>query len=93
MLIVIGIIVLFPISYLIYLYISSPLSPTTTTTTLKGREGFVVKKIKPEDISGKVKVMDRNTIWSATAEEKIEEGKKVRIKEIKGVHVKVEKLD
>ncbi|MFP4609164.1 MAG: NfeD family protein, partial [Candidatus Aenigmatarchaeota archaeon] len=78
-----------------YQYISPPSKPTTTmTSSLKGKKGIVVKKINPNDISGKVKVGDEiGGGWSATADEEIEEGEKVRIKESKGVHVVVERLD
>jgi len=75
-----------------YQYISPPTKPTTTmTTSLKGQEGKVVKEINPDDISGKVRVGSK--YWSATAEERIEEGAKVKITEAKGVHVVVEKIE
>jgi len=75
-----------------YQYISPPSKPTTTmTTSLKGQEGKVVKEIDPDDISGKVRVGSK--YWSATADEKIEEGAKVKITEAKGVHVVVEKIE
>jgi len=75
-----------------YQYISPPTKPTTTmTTSLKGQEGKVVKEIDPDDISGKVRVGSK--YWSATADEKIEVGAKVKITEAKGVHVVVEKIE
>jgi len=72
---------------------SSPSTPTTTTTTLKGQRGYVIKEIEPGNISGKVKQGSGSKIWSATADEKIEEGAKVKITEAKGVHVVVEKVE
>ncbi|MEF8832706.1 MAG: NfeD family protein, partial [Candidatus Thermoplasmatota archaeon] len=71
-----------------YQYISPPSKPTTTmTTSLKGQEGKVVKEIDPDNISGKVRVGSK--YWSATADEKIKEGEKVKITKAKGVHVVV----
>lgn len=72
--------------------ITSPSSPTTSQTTLKGRKGTVINEIDPENISGKVKLENGSKIWSATADERIEEGTKVKISEVKGVHLKVEKV-
>ncbi|MFW6376193.1 MAG: NfeD family protein [Thermoplasmatota archaeon] len=73
-----------------YQKISPPSKPTTTmSSSLEGRVGKVVKTIKPDEITGKVKI--ENQLWSATSkEEKIEEGKKVQIIEGKGVHLLVE---
>jgi len=80
------------ISMRYYQYISPPSKPTTSTpTSLKGREGKVVKEIDPDDISGKVRVGSK--YWSATADERIEEGAKVKIVEGKGVHVVVKKIE
>ncbi len=88
-------IVVLPLMFLsmkYYQYISPPTKPTTTmTTSLKGQEGKVVKEIDPDDISGKVRVGSK--YWSATADESIEEGAKVKIIEAKGVHVVVEKIE
>jgi len=72
---------------------SSPSTPTTTTTTLRGQQGYVIKEIEPGNISGKVKQGNGSKIWSATADEKIEVGDKVKITEAKGVHVVVEKIE
>ncbi|MBS3781905.1 MAG: NfeD family protein [Candidatus Thermoplasmatota archaeon] len=75
-----------------YQHISPPSKPTTTmTTSLKGQEGKVVKEIDPDNISGKIRVGSK--YWSATADENIEEGAKVKITEAKGVHVVVEKIE
>jgi len=72
---------------------SPPSTPTTTSTTLKGQKGYVIQEIEPENISGKVKQGSGSKIWSATADEKIEEGTEVEIKKAKGVHVVVEKIE
>jgi len=90
---ILAIAILLPILYLLYIIISSPSPPTTTSTTLKGRKAFVVKDVKPWNISGKVKLINENQIWSATAEEKLERGTKVKITGVEGVHVVVEETD
>jgi len=91
-LMLLGIIVLLFILYLLYLIFSSRSTPTTTPTTLKGREGFVLEEIRPENIKGKVRVIHSSRIWSATADEIIEEGTKVKINKVEGVHLIVEKV-
>lgn len=73
-----------------YMQISSPETPTTTNKTIKDRKGHVVKKIKPDNISGKVKVMQSSQIWSAIGDREIEEEREVKITEVDGVHLKVE---
>jgi membrane protein implicated in regulation of membrane protease activity len=65
-----------------------PLS--TSMDNLAGKEGVVVKKVTPDSISGKVNI--DNKIWSATAENIIEEGKKVIIISSEGVHIKVKEI-
>ncbi len=92
-LVLIAIAILLPLLYLLYLILSSPPSPTTTSTTLKGREAYVIKKIKPWDLSGKVKLIKGNKVWSATADNEIEEGARVKIIKTRGVHVVVEKVE
>ncbi len=87
------IIPLFFISRKYHEFRSSPSTPTTTSTSLKGQEGYVIKEIKPGNISGKVKQGTGSKIWSATANKKIEEGAKVKIIKVKGVHVVVKKIE
>jgi len=87
-----GIIIFLPIFYLLYLKVFSTSPPTTTTTTLKDRKGFVIKDIQPENIKGKVKIIQSSKVWSATADEKIEAGTKVKINEVEGVHLIVEDI-
>ncbi|MBS3782702.1 MAG: NfeD family protein [Candidatus Thermoplasmatota archaeon] len=83
---------LFLVSRKYHEFRSSPNTPTTTTTSLKGQEGYVIKEIIPGNISGKVKQGSGSKIWSATADEKIEKGAKVRIMGVDGVHLKVEEI-
>ncbi len=59
-LVFIGLLGLLPIVYLHYLIFSSPTSPTTSSTTLEGEEAFVIKKINPWDIPGKVRLTQGN---------------------------------
>lgn len=87
------IIPLFFISRKYHEFRSSPSTPTTTSTSLRGQEGYVIKEIKPGNISGKVKQGRGSKIWSATANKKIKEGAKVKIIEVKGVHVVVKKIE
>lgn len=80
------------ISMKFYQRISPPTRPTTTmSTSLVGKEGKVVKRIEPDEIKGKVRIS--NQIWSATADDFIEEGKKVIVVEGRGVHIKVKEKE
>ena len=74
-----------------YQKISPPSKPTTTmSSSLQGRVGKVMKTIKPDEITGKVKI--ENQLWSATSEdEEIEEGEKVVVVEGRGVHLLVKR--
>lgn len=76
-----------------YQTISPPSKPTTTmTTSLEGETAQVVEDIEPNAISGKVKVRGHK-IWSATADERIEKGEKVKIVKAEGVTLVVERLE
>ncbi len=81
------------VSMYFYRTIGKPMkSPMATTTdSLIGKEGIVVKRVIPHTYSGKVKI--DGEIWSATAEKEIEEGKKVRVIKASGVHVEVEEVE
>ncbi|MGM0509942.1 MAG: NfeD family protein [Thermoplasmatota archaeon] len=80
------------LSMKIYQKMSPPTKPTTTMgTSLVGQKAKVMQKIKPDEISGKIKV--NNQLWSATADEEIPEGALVQIIESKGVHVKVRRIE
>ncbi len=63
----------------------TPLS--TSRDTLKDKIGNVTTDIEPGSITGKVKI-DSQT-WSATSESVITRGKKVKVIESEGVHVRV----
>ena len=63
---------------------------TTSMDILAGKEGTVIKTVRPDSIEGKVKI--DNQIWSATGESAIEEGKKVIVISSEGVHVKVKEV-
>jgi membrane protein implicated in regulation of membrane protease activity len=63
---------------------------TTSMDVLTGKEGIVVKTVRPDSIDGKVKI--DNQIWSATGESVIDEGKKVIVISSEGVHVKVKEV-
>ncbi len=63
---------------------------TVSQDILAGREGTVIRTIVPESISGKVQI--ENRIWSATSDEVIETGKKIKVVSSEGVHVKVKEI-
>lgn len=63
---------------------------STSMDVLAGKEGTVIKTVRPDSISGKVKI--GNQIWSATGESVIYEGKKVIVISSEGVHVKVKEV-
>ena len=65
-----------------------PLS--TSMDILAGKEGIVIKTVRPDSIDGKVKI--DNQIWSATGESVINEGNKVTVISSEGVHVKVKEV-
>jgi len=77
------------ISMKFYQKISPPSKPTTTMgSSLIGEVGKVMNTVKPDEISGKVKL--KNQIWSATSDTTIHEGKKVIVTRSEGVVVWVE---
>ncbi|MFQ5553615.1 MAG: NfeD family protein [Thermoplasmata archaeon] len=80
-----------PLTYvtiLLYQRLAPPSPPTTTVgDSLIGRRGRVVRRVTPDTIDGKVNI--DNTVWSATAEEPIEEGLRVQVVDSRGVHVVV----
>lgn len=63
---------------------------TTSMDILAGKEGIVIKTVRPDSIDGKVKI--DNQIWSATGESVINEGNKVTVISSEGVHVKVKEV-
>jgi membrane protein implicated in regulation of membrane protease activity len=67
--------------------------PTTTTITESnvGKIGVVTVDVEPGVLKGKVRI--QHQIWSATADESIPKGTKVRVIDWDGVHVIVEKAE
>jgi inner membrane protein len=64
---------------------------TTVAESLIGKKGKVTKKIIPDEITGKVRI--GTEIWSAKADETIEEGRYVEVVDSKGVHVVVVEVE
>ena len=62
----------------------------TNIYSIIGKEAIVLEDIDSINGSGQVKV--KGEIWSATSDENIEKGTKVKITNVNGVKVKVEKL-
>lgn len=87
--------ILVPMTYItikLYQKLAPPAPPETiVATSLVGREGIVTSEIRPNSLSGKVRIEHDN--WSATADRIIPEGKKVVVKASEGVHVIVEELN
>ncbi len=62
---------------------------TTTIESLIGKKGQVVRTVKPNNYSGSVRV--ESQIWSATSNNSIPVNKKVKVVDIKGINLIVEK--
>jgi membrane protein implicated in regulation of membrane protease activity len=76
---------------LFYRTLAKPSPPTTTTIDgLVGKKGVVIAKIEPNTLKGKVRI--DNDIWSATADEEIDVGKKVVVVKGEGVHLVVKEV-
>ncbi len=92
-----GQILVFLLSSAILLLLTAPLSrkfrnqekTSTNADRLLGQEGVVLTVIDSVENKGSVKVMGQ--IWSASAQTTIEEGERVVVKAIEGVHLMVEK--
>ncbi len=82
-----------PLTYatiLLYQRLAPPSPPTTTSGgSLIGRKGLVVREVVPDSIRGKVNI--DNQVWSATSEDPIPEGTRVKVVSSRGVHVVVER--
>jgi len=73
-----------------YQILARPEPPTTTITdSLVGKEGIVLVRTVPENITGKVKIGSDD--WSATSADPIEKGTEVVVVKSQGVHVTVER--
>ncbi|MBQ2615039.1 MAG: NfeD family protein [Clostridia bacterium] len=92
-----GQILVFLLSSAILLLLTAPLSrkfrnqekTSTNADRLLGQEGVVLTAIDSVENKGSVKVMGQ--IWSASAQTPIQEGERVVVKAIEGVHLMVEK--
>lgn len=77
--------------FFIYKRMAPPGRPTTLSSdALIGRMGTVSRDISPGNIRGKVKIDQE--IWSATAEQVIPEGIKVKVTRVEGVKLIVRPL-
>ena len=63
----------------------------TNFFSLAGKQGIVTKKIDSDNSTGQVKV--KGELWSAISDEDIEKDAKVKILEVDGVKLKVEKIE
>lgn len=80
------------LTILLYQRIAPPEPPTTTVGySLLGKVGKVTTDIIPDTIKGKVQI--ENQVWSATANEPIPVGTKVKVIGSRGVHVFVQRLE
>jgi membrane protein implicated in regulation of membrane protease activity len=63
---------------------------TTVATSLIGKEGVVEVEVVSGSLKGKVRIA--NVVWSATSEQPIPVGTRVKVVRSEGVHVTVEKV-
>ncbi|NLI73940.1 MAG: NfeD family protein [Euryarchaeota archaeon] len=88
---VILIVPLMLITVKMYQKLSPPMPPTTTVaTSLIGQEGVVVTMVCPGNLKGKVKI--DSDVWSATSDEAIPVGARVKVIHSEGVHVRVKNI-
>jgi len=87
-------IILIPLTLLTikgYQRLAPPAPPeTTVASSLLGKEGLVTREVKPGSLRGKVQI--ESDTWSATSDQIIPVGTRVRVKGSEGVHVKVEEM-
>ncbi|QLH75411.1 MAG: NfeD family protein [Methanomassiliicoccales archaeon] len=88
---IVTVVVIVPLTYVtikLYQRLAPPAPPeTTVATSLVGQEGIVTQEVRPNTLSGKVKI--KNETWSATADHPIAKGTKVVVLKSEGVHVTV----
>jgi len=91
---IIAVVLFVPMTYVtikLYQRLAPPAPPqTTVATSLVGQKGVVTRTVRPNSLTGKVRI--EHDIWSATAASEIREGKKVVVKSSEGVHVTVEEV-
>ena len=74
-----------------YQLLARPVPPSTTVSeSLVGKVGIVTVEVEPGSLKGKVKI--DSEIWSATSDEVLKIGMKVKVCSAEGVHVKLERL-
>ncbi len=81
-------------SILIYRSLAPPSKPVTMSYKgLVGAIGIVVSEVKPDTMEGQVRI--NSDIWSATTREPepIPVGAKVKVVDVEGVHLIVERID
>jgi len=61
---------------------------TLSSDALIGRNGTVVRAVEPNTLRGKVKV--GGIVWSATGDERVEEGSEIVVTRVDGVHLVVQ---
>jgi len=85
------IIVIIVIIILILILMMKPRSEVVTTTpeNLVGKSGIVIKKLDPDNFSGKVKV--ESDTWSAKGDKVLQPGRKIKVVGHKGINLIVEK--
>ncbi len=91
---ILAVILFVPMTYVtikLYQRLAPPAPPqTTVATSLVGMKGVVTKKVRPNSLTGKVRI--DHDVWSATSDKEIQEGSKVVVKSSEGVHVFVEEV-
>ncbi|OPY30875.1 MAG: hypothetical protein A4E32_02202 [Methanomassiliicoccales archaeon PtaU1.Bin124] len=91
---IIAVLILVPMTYItikLYQRLAPPAPPETiVATSLVGKMGVVTAEVKPNVLTGKVRI-DHDD-WSATADHTIASGIKVVVVESEGVHVKVTEI-
>ena len=92
--------IVFIISSMLLVILTKPLlkkftknskSTATNVYSLVGKTGIVIKKI--DSINGQGQVKINGELWSATSDSDIEKDTKIKVDEVNGVKLKVEKID
>lgn len=88
---IIAVLILVPMTMVtikLYQRLAPPAPPeTTVATSLVGKEGIVTAEVRPNDITGKVRI--EHDTWSATSDHVIPKGARIVVFASEGVHVKV----
>jgi membrane protein implicated in regulation of membrane protease activity len=84
-------IVLIPLTRPLARKITKPSPQKSNVDALVGRPGIVTKSIDPDQDSGQVRVDGQ--VWQAVAGDKIGEGKKIRVDDVRGVRLSVSRQE